>query len=223
MLVVARSKKLENSTRRTDGISMFVIDVKRAGLTHQAIDKVGTNTLAASSIFFDDVRIESEELVGTLHGAWMELLEVLNTERIVTTAGLVGTVDLALKLAVDYANQRKVFGDRPVSAYQGLQFPLAQCRAEIECVRVMNYKAASLHDSGQPYGSAANMAKLVAAQTTSRATERAMQTMGGMGYARESHLERLWRDCRLFRFAPISEEMILNFIAVHDLGMQRGY
>lgn len=223
MLVVARSKKLEDSTGRVDGISMFVIDVEREGITHQAIDKVGTNTLTASSIFFDDVRIEGEELVGTLHGAWKELLEVLNTERIVTTAGLIGTVDLALGLAVDYANQRKVFGDVPISSYQGLQFPLAQCRAEIECVRVLNYKAASLHDSGMPYGSEANMAKLIAAQTTAKATERAMQTMGGMGYARESHLERLWRDCRLFRFAPISEEMILNFIAVHELGMRRGY
>ncbi|MBE0623339.1 MAG: acyl-CoA/acyl-ACP dehydrogenase [Burkholderiales bacterium] len=223
MLVVARTTKLAEGGRRTSGLSMFMIDVDRPGLTHQSIEKVGTNTLASSNVFFDNVRIEPEELVGTLDGGWKELLDVLNTERIVTTAGLVGTGELALKLAVDYANQRKVFGNTPISAYQGLQFPLAQCHAEIESARLMNYKAAANFDAGLPYGSEANVAKLLAAQAVSRATERAMQTMGGMGFAKEYHVERLWRDCRLFRFAPISEEMVLNYIAVHDLGMPRSY
>ncbi|CAM3766281.1 acyl-CoA dehydrogenase family protein [Bordetella tumulicola] len=223
MLVVARTKKIEDSKSRSDGLSMFMIDVDRAGLTHSAIDKVGTNTLAASSIFFDDVEIYPHELVGTLHGGWRELLDVLNTERIITTAGLIGTSELALKLAVDYANDRKVFGDRSISSYQGLQFPLAQCYAENEAVRLLNYKAAANFDRGLPYGSEANAAKLLAAQVTARATERAMQTMGGMGYSKEYYVERLWRDCRLFRFAPISEEMILNYIAMHDLGMPKSY
>ncbi len=223
MLVVARTTKLAEGGRRTSGLTMFMIDVDRAGLSHQSIDKLGTNTLASSNVFFDNVRIEPEELVGTLDGGWKELLDVLNTERIVTTAGLVGTGELALRLAVDYANQRKVFGSTPISAYQGLQFPLAQCHAEIESARLMNYKAAANFDAGLPYGSEANVAKLLAAQAVSRATERSMQTMGGMGFAKESHVERLWRDCRLFRFAPISEEMVLNYIAVHDLGMPRSY
>src|SRR3990172_3360808 len=223
MLVVARTTRAAEGGRRTAGLSMFMIDVDRAGLTHQSIEKVGTNTLASSNVFFDNVRIEPEELVGTLDGGWKELLDVLNTERIVTTAGLVGTGELALRLAVDYANQRKVFGNTPISAYQGLQFPLAQCHAEIESARLMNYKAAANFDAGLPYSSEANAAKLLAAQAVARATERAMQTMGGMGFAKESHLERLWRDCRLFRFAPVSEEMILNYIAVHDLGMPRSY
>jgi acyl-CoA dehydrogenase len=223
MLAVARTSKLAEGGRRTAGLSMFMIDVDRAGVTHQAIEKVGTNTLAASNVYFDNVRVEPEELVGTLDGGWKELLDVLNTERIVTTAGLVGTGELAMRLAVDYANQRKVFGNTPISAYQGLQFPLAQCHAEIESARLMNYKAAANCDAGLPYGSEANIAKLLAAQAIARATERSMQTMGGMGFAKESHVERLWRDCRLFRFAPISEEMILNYIAVHDLGMPRSY
>jgi len=223
MLVVARTTRLAEGGRRTAGLSMFMIDVDRAGLTHQAIEKVGTNTLASSNVFFDNVRIEPEELVGTLDGGWRELLDVLNTERIVTTAGLVGTGELALRLAVEYANQRKVFGITPISTYQGLQFPLAQCHAEIESARMMNYRAAANFDAGLPYGSEANIAKLLAAQAVSRATERSMQTMGGMGFAKEYHVERLWRDCRLFRFAPISEEMILNYIAVHDLGMPRSY
>lgn len=223
MLVIARTKKLADAGSRTDGLSMFMIDVKREGLTHTPIDKLGTCTLDSSSVFFDNVRIEPDELIGTLHKGWRELLDVLNTERIVTTAGLVGTGELAIRLALDYAKDRKVFGDRPISAYQGLQFPLAQCHVEVEAARLLNHKAATNFDQGLPYGSEANAAKLLAAQTVARATERAMQTMGGMGYAKEYHVERLWRDARLFRFAPVSEEMILNYVANHDLGMPRSY
>lgn len=223
MLVVARTKKIEQCKSRTDGLTMFMIDVERRGLTHSAIDKLGTRTLASSSVYFDDVRVEPTELVGTLHGGWRELVDVLNTERIVTTAGLIGTGELAIKLAVQYANDRKVFGGKPISSYQGLQFPLAQCYAELEAARLLNYKAAANFDAGLPYSSESNAAKLLAAQVAARATERSMQTMGGMGFAKEYHVERLWRDCRLFRFAPISEEMILNFIAMHDLGMPRSY
>jgi acyl-CoA dehydrogenase len=223
MLVVARTRKLDEVSRRTDGISMFLIDVDRAGLTHAAIEKLGTNTIPSSTVFFDDVRIEQHELIGTLDHGWHELLDVLNTERIVTTAGLVGTTELAIKLAVGYALQRKVFGTTPIAAYQGLQFPLAQAHAQNESARLMNYKAAANCDSGGAYGSEANVAKLLAAQAAALATERAMQTMGGMGYAKEFDVERLWRDARLFRFAPVSEEMILNYIAVHDLGMVRSY
>ena len=162
-------------------------------------------------------------MIGTLDHGWRELLEVLNTERIVTTAGLVGTTELALKLAVDYALQRKVFGATPIASYQGLQFPLAQAYAQNESARIMNYKAAANCDSGLAYGSEANVAKLLAAQAAALATERSMQTMGGMGYAKEFDVERLWRDARLFRFAPVSEEMILNYIAVHDLEMVRSF
>jgi acyl-CoA dehydrogenase len=223
VLVIARTKKVADSSSRTDGLSMFLMDVEREGLTHTPIDKLGTCTLDSSSVFFDNVRVAPDELIGTLHKGWRELLDVLNTERIVTTAGLVGTGELAIKLAVDYANDRKVFGDKPISAYQGLQFPLAQCHVEVEAARLLNQKAATNFDMGLPYGSEANAAKLLAAQTVARATERAMQTMGGMGYAKEYHVERLWRDCRLFRFAPVSEEMILNYVANHDLKMPRSY
>ena len=223
MLVIARTKKLQDAESRTDGLTMFMIDVKREGLSHTPIDKLGTCTLDSSSVFFDNVRVEPDELVGTLHKGWRELLDVLNTERMVTTAGLVGTGELAIRLAVDYANDRKVFGNRPISAYQGLQFPLAQCHVEVESARLLNYKAATNFDMGLPYSNEANAAKLIAAQAVARATERAMQTMGGMGYAKEFHVERLWRDCRLFRFAPVSEEMLLNYVANHELKMPKGY
>ena len=223
MLVVARTQKASEVDRPTRGISMFIIDVDRPGLTFTPIEKVGTQTLSACAVFFDNVRVEPQELVGTLHNGFRELLDVLNTERIVTTAGLVGAGRLAIKLAVEYARDRKVFAGTPIAAYQGLQFPLAQAHAELECARLMNLKAASQCDLGQAYGSEANMAKLIAAQAATHAIERSMQTMGGMGYSREYHVERLWRDARLFKFAPVSEEMILNYIAVHDLGMPRSY
>jgi acyl-CoA dehydrogenase len=223
VLIVARTKKLEEVQRKTDGISLFLIDVDRAGISHAPIEKLGTNTLSSSNVFFDNVDVRREELLGTLHGAWSELLDVLNTERIVTVAGLVGTVDLAIRTAVAYAADRKVFDGRPIGSYQGVQFPLAQAHAESECARLMNYKAAWRFDNGLPFGSEANIAKLIAARACTAATEHAMQTLGGMGYAKDSHLERLWRDCRLFRFAPVSEEMTLNFIAQHDLGMPRSY
>jgi len=223
VLTIARTKRRDEVSRRTEGITMFLVDRDREGLTHSAIEKVGTNTLTSSLVYFDDVWAGPDEIIGTLDGGWRELLDVLNTERIVTAACLVGTCDLAIRLAVDYANTRKVFGDTPIGAYQGLQFPLAQAYAESECARLMNYKAASLFDNGLPYGTEANVAKLIASQAAQLATERAMQTMGGMGFAKESHVERLWRDARLFRFAPISEEMILNFIAQHYMMLPRSY
>ena len=223
MLVVARTTKLERAERRTHGLSMFLLDVGRDGLSYAPIDKLGTNTLSSCNVYFDNVRVDAGELIGTLDHGWPELLDVLNTERIVTTAGLVGAARLAIRLAVDYAKERRVFGNRPIASYQGLQFPLAQHWAETECARLMNYKAAWLFDHGLPYGSEANVAKLMASQAASAAIEQAMQTMGGMGFAKEMHVERLWRDARLFRFAPVSEEMILNFIANQNLGLPRSY
>ena len=223
VLVVARTRALSESARRTDGISLFLVDAERDGLDHQAIPKLGTNTLPSSTIFFDDVRVEPEELVGTLHGGFRELLDVLNTERIVTTSGLVGTAELATRLAIDYAKERSVFSGRPIGSYQAIQFPLAEAHVQAECARVMNYKAASLYDHGLPYGSEANMGKWLAGHAAAQATDRAIQTLGGMGYSKECHAERLWRDARLFRIAPVSEEMILNFVAQHDLGLPRSY
>ena len=223
ILVVARTIALEDAPKRSQGISLFMIDVDREGLSHSAIDKLGTNTLPSSSVFFDNVRIEPEELIGRENEGWSALLDVLNTERIVTTSGLIGAGRLAIRLAVDYAMDRKVFGNRTIGSYQGLQFPLAQHWAELECARMMNFKAAWLFDCGQPFGSESNAAKLIASQAASNVIEQAMQIMGGMGYAKEMHVERLWRDARLFRFAPVSEEMILNYIAIAELGLPKGY
>lgn len=223
MLVIARTRKLDEVERRTHGISLFLIDVEREGLTHFPIDKLGTHTLTSSNVFFDEVRIEPQELIGTEHMAWVELWDVLNTERLVTSAAAIGSARLALRLGVEYTTQRKVFGNTPVAAYQGVQFPFAEAHAMLSCARQMNFKAAWLCDQGRPYGSEANTGKYLAAEALAKATERSMHAMGGMGFARESHVERLWRDSRLSQFAPVPQEMILNFIAQHDLGMPRSY
>jgi acyl-CoA dehydrogenase len=223
MLVVARTTPIERAPKKSYGISLFMIDTVREGLSHTRIDKLGTNTLPSSSVYFDDVRVEGEELIGTLDEGWGQLLDVLNTERIVTTAGLVGAGRLAIRLAVDYAKERRVFGERPIAAYQAIQFPLAQRWAELEAARLLNFKAASRFDHGLAFGSESNAAKLIASQAASAVAEHAMQVMGGMGYAKDMHVERIWRDARLFRFAPVSEEMILNYIAVANLGLPRSY
>lgn len=223
MLVIARTQRLDQVERKTLGISLFMIDVNRDGLTHFPIEKAGTHTLTSSNVFFDDVRIEPGELIGTEHKAWIELWDVLNTERLVATAAAIGSARLALRLGVEYVNQRKVFGNTPVGAYQSIQHPFAEAHALLSCAREMNLKAAWLCDNGLPYASEANTAKFIAARALSQATERAMHSMGGMGYARESYVERLWRDAFLTKVAPIPEEMILNFIAQQDLGMPRSY
>ncbi|MQB07324.1 acyl-CoA dehydrogenase [Agrobacterium tumefaciens] len=223
MLVVARTTPQAAAPRKTFGISLFMIDTVRDGLSHTPIEKLGTNTLPSSSVFLDNVEARDDEIIGTVDGGWEQLLDVLNSERVVTTAGLVGAGYLGISLAVNYAKERKVFNGTAIGAYQGLQFPLAQHWAEIEAARLLNLKAASNFDNNLPFGSESNAAKLIASQAASAVIERSMQVMGGMGYAKEFHAERLWRDARLFRFAPVSEEMILNFIAVNNLGLPRSY
>lgn len=223
VLVVARTTKIQDAPKKTEGLSLFMIDVQRKGLDFSPIDKCGTNTLSSSNVFFDDVQIDGSELIGDLDNGWRHLLDILNTERIAATAALVGAGELATKLGVAYANDRTVFGGKPISSYQGLQFPMAQAYVEIESARLMNYKAAWLFDNDRPSGAEANIAKLISARAAELATDRAMQMMGGMGYAKDSHVERLWRDARLFRIAPISEEMIYNFVAMQNLGMPRSY
>ncbi|MDO9524098.1 MAG: acyl-CoA dehydrogenase family protein [Gemmobacter sp.] len=221
MLIVARSQPV--SEKRTRGISLFMVDTAREGITHTPLDKVGTNTLPSSVVYLDKVFAADSEVIGTVDAGWPQLLDILNCERIVTTAGLVGGGGLAIRLGVDYARDRKVFGDRAIGSYQSLQFPLAQHWAELELARLMNLKAASNFDRGLPFGTESNAAKLIASQAASGAAERAMQVMGGMGYSKDFHVERLWRDARLFRFAPVSEEMILNYISTVNLGLPRSY
>lgn len=223
MLLVARTTKLEEAKKKTDGISLFIVDTKDSAIMSDPIEKVGTNCVRSDTVFIENLVIHKDNLIGEEGKGWRYLLDTLNAERIVTTAGMVGTGKLATKLAVDYASERKVFNNTPIGAYQGIQFPLAQLSAEVEVAQLMNYKAAWLYDQSLPNGAEANIAKLIAGKAAYELCDRAMQVMGGYGYAKEYHVERLWRDARLFKIAPVSEEMILNFIAQHNLGMPRSY
>jgi acyl-CoA dehydrogenase len=223
ILVIARTTSLDQVTRKTLGLSLFIVPRVAPGISYAGIEKMGTNCLRSDTIYFDNVCVPADGLLGKVDHGWSQLLDTLNTERVVTAAGCVATADLAIDLAVRYARERKVFGDAAIGSYQGVQFPLAEQKMQSELARLMNYKAAWLFDCGQECGFEANMAKFAAARAACEAADRAIQTMGGMGFAVESHVERLYRDARLFRFAPVSEEMILNFVAQHTLGMPRSY
>jgi acyl-CoA dehydrogenase len=223
MLLIARTTKKEEVTKKTEGISLFLVDPKDPAITCQPIDKVGTHCVRSDTVFIENLVVHKDQLIGEEGKGWSYLVDTLNAERIVTTGGLVGTGQLAIKLAVDYAKERKIFRNTPIGAYQGIQFPLAKINAELVVSQLMNYKAAWLYDENLPNGSEANTAKLIAADAAFKATDQAMQVMGGYGYAKEYYVERIWRDVRLFKIAPVSEEMILNFIAQHDLGLPRSY
>jgi acyl-CoA dehydrogenase len=183
---------------------------------------MGTNCVGSFSVFFDDLVVPKDQLLGERDEGWHQLLATLNTERIVTAAGCLGAGDLALGLATDYASERRLFG-AAIGSYQGTQFPLAEAKLALELARLMTYRAAELYDSDRACGAECNMAKIAAARAGEYATDRAMQTLGGMGYATEAHVERLWRDIRLFKFAPVSEELILAYIARYVLGLPRSY
>jgi acyl-CoA dehydrogenase len=222
MLLIARTTPLEASPKRTFGLSLFLVDPRAPGVTFQPLEKVGTHCVSASTVYLDDLVVPSSSLIGEEGRGWQYLVDTLNSERVVTTAGCIATAELALKLAVDYAKNRVVFG-QAIGKHQGLQFPLARLKAEVEMARLMNYKAAWLFDQHLPCATEANMAKLIAAEAAFSACDQAMQTMGGYGFSTEYHVERLWRDVRLFRLAPVSQEMILNYIAQHVLGLPRSY
>ena len=173
-------------------------------------------------MWFEDVRIPLDHLIGVEDMGWKHLTDTLNTERLVTAAGCIATADLALGIASKYAGERVVFG-RAIGSNQGIQFPLAEIKMRVEAARTLMYKAAWAFDNGDRSGADANMAKYLAAEAGFDACDRAMQTLGGYGYSQEYHVERLWRDVRLFRLAPLAQELILGFVGQHVLGMPKSY
>jgi acyl-CoA dehydrogenase len=222
MLVIARTSPPEPQRPGTEGMTTFLIDPHHELVSFQPIEKVGTNLFDTNFVFFDDVPLPTDALLGEEGNGWQCILDTLNPERIVTTAGAVGAGDLVIELAGRYARERVVF-DRPIASYQGLQFPLARAKAELEMARLANLKAAWTFDRGQNPGSLANMAKLVGTEWACIAADQAMQTLGGYGYTADYHIERYWRDLRLLKIAPVTQEMTLNYIAQHALKLPRSY
>jgi acyl-CoA dehydrogenase len=223
MFLIARTTPLEEADRRTDGLSLFLVDLPAEGLEVEPIPKLAFNYSNTCQVFLEDVRVPRENLLGTLDRGWYQLHDTINVERIVNAAGAVGTGELVLDKASGYASEREVFG-QPIGAHQGVQFPLAELKSRIESARVLNHKAAWEYDNDMDdYIDTMNMAKFCATETAFQAADRAMQTYGGLGYSEEYDIERWWRELRLLRIAPVTQEMVLNYVGEHILGMPKSY
>lgn len=222
-LMLARTSPApDDPARRFDGLSLFLIDMDPEHVDIRPIPKAGRNAVATCETFYDDLPVEGWRLVGEEGKGFKHILSGLNPERVLIAAEAVGIGQAALRRATEYAKVRRVF-DRPIGSNQALSHPLADAYAHLEAAWEMTLIAANKYDSGQPCGAEANIAKYLAADAGYQAADRAMQTHGGLGYAQEYHVERYWREARIMRLAPVSQEMSLNFIAQQVLGLPRSY
>ncbi|MFI0449902.1 acyl-CoA dehydrogenase family protein [Actinomadura sp. 6N118] len=226
LVLVARTIPAAEAEPRTAGFTVFLVDIKEAiaqgTLSYQPIPKLGTNTVASSMVFLDDVRVPAERVLGHVDQGFAVMWDILNPERILAAASGVGFGELVLQVACDYARDRAPFG-KPIGANQAVAFPLAKIKAQVELARLMTYKAAWLWDQGRPCGSEANIAKLTAADAAWQAADRAFQTHGGMAYSLEYPVARMFRDARIAKNIPVAEELVLAHIAQHELGLPKSY
>jgi len=223
MLLVARTTPADEVKKRTDGLSVLLVDLKGAaghGLTIRPIRTMMNH--ATTEVFFDDVEVPVENLIGEEGLGFRYLLDGLNAERILIAAECLGDGRWFLERACRYAKERVVFG-RPIGQNQGIQFPLARAYANVEAAALMVANAAQLFDSHQPCGAQANMAKLLAADASWESANAAVQTHGGFGFAEDYDIERKFRETRLYQVAPVSTNLILAYIAEHVLGLPRSY
>jgi len=221
MLLLARTKPVEECTG-TEGLSLFYTDFDRSRIEVREIDKMGRKCVDTNQLFIDGLRVPVENRIGEEGRGFQYILHGMNPERILIAAEAVGLGRAALARAAGYANEREVFG-RPIGKNQAIQHPLAESWMELEAAHLMVQKAAWLYDQGKPCGAEANSAKFLAAEASYRACERAIFTHGGMGYAREFHVERYLRESWIPRLAPVSPQLILCFIAEKVLGLPKSY
>ena len=210
------------SEARLEGLSLFLADLDPKYVTVRPIPKLGRNAVASCETYYDGLPVEDWRLVGQRGAGFRHLLAGLNPERILLSSEAVGIGHAALKKAIAYAQVRQVFG-RPIGSNQAISHPLAEAHARLEAAWSMIERAAWRYDNGLPCGREANTAKFLAADAAFYAADRAMQTLGGLGYASEYHVERYWREARLLRIAPVTQEMTLNFLAQNVLGLPRSY
>lgn len=222
VLLLARTTPLEECRKRTDGMTLFLADLDPKYVTIRPIEKLGRNAVDSNEVFYDDLPVDLRDVVGEVDKGFYHLLDGLNPERILVAAEALGIGKAALRRAIEYARNRRVFG-RPIGQNQGIQFPLADSYAKLQVAELMVRKAAWLYDHGRPCGAEANMAKYLASEWAFEAADRALQVHGGFGYAREFDVERYWREVRVMRIAPVTQEMVLNFLAQHELGLPRSY
>ena len=222
ILLLTRTSKPEDVEKKTDGMTLFLTDLDRDHIDIQPIKKMGRNAVTSNELFIDDLRIPEAHRVGEEGKGFTYLLDGLNPERMLVAAEALGIGYAALNAAVGYGNERVVF-KRQIGKNQGIQFPLADSLARLEAAELMLRKATWLYDQGLPCGKEANMAKYLCADAGFEAADRALQTHGGMGYSEEYPTARFFREARLTRIAPISQEMILNYLGSHVLGLPRSY
>lgn len=222
MLLLARTTPLEEVSKPTQGLSLFYTDLNRDYVEVREIEKMGRKAVDSNMLFFDGLEIPEEDRVGEERRGFEYILHGLNPERILIASEAVGLGQIALQKATRYAKERVVFG-RAIGTNQGIQHPLAQAWMQLEAADLMVSKAASLYDSNKPCGEFANTAKYLAAEAAFNACQTAIQTLGGMGYAKEYHVERYLRESFIPRIAPVSPQLIMCFIAEKVLGLPKSY
>jgi acyl-CoA dehydrogenase len=222
MLLLARTTALEQTNSRSDGLSVFLVDLREAGdrLTIRPVKTMINHS--TTEVFFDDVEIPADSLIGEEGKGFRYVLDGMNAERILIAAECIGDGRWFIEKAAAYASERVLFG-RPIGANQGVQFPIARAYAELEAADLMRYKAAWLFDEGLPCGPGANMAKLLASEASWYAANVCLDTHGGFGFAQEYDIERKFRETRLYQVAPVSTNLILAYLGQHMLGLPRSY
>jgi alkylation response protein AidB-like acyl-CoA dehydrogenase len=223
MLLLARTTPRDQVAKRTDGLSVFLVDMRKAlghGLTIRPIRTMMNHN--STEVFFDNMEVPAENLIGEEGKGFRYILGGMNAERILISAECIGDARWFIEKATDYAKERKLFG-RPIGQNQGVQFPIARAYAQTEAADLMVRKAATLYEAGLPCGAEANMAKMLGSEAAWAAADMCVQTHGGFGFAEEYDIERKFRETRLYMVAPISTNMILNFVSEHVLGLPRSY
>jgi acyl-CoA dehydrogenase len=219
LVVVARSN--ENVVKKADGISVFLVKTDTPGVRLRKLDKVGIRATQSFEVFYDNVKVPKDHLIGEKDKGFYQTLAMLNNERILTAALCLGEAQAAFEDALQYAKERRAFG-KPIGQFQAIQHKISWMRTKVELARLITYKAAWLQSLGRDCAIEANMAKLVAANFACEVTDAGMQVLGGYGYSREYDMQRYWRDSRLHKVGPVSDEMVLNFIG-ERMGLPRSY
>jgi acyl-CoA dehydrogenase len=222
ILILARTAEPRPGKSKLDGLTLFFTDLDRSRIDVREIRKAGRAAVDSNELFIDDLVVDEADVVGRPGDGFKLLLDGLNPERLLVASEAVGIGRGALDIAVDYARSREVFG-RPIGANQGVQFPLADSHARLHAAWLTVVEGARKYDSGQSCGADANIAKYLGAEAGFQAADRAMQALGGYGYAAEYDVERLWREVKLCRIAPVTPELILAFLAEKELGLPRSY
>jgi acyl-CoA dehydrogenase len=227
VLLLVRTTPQEECTRRTDGLTLLFADIgapgeRQPGVTISPIDKIARNAVGSCEVRYDGLRVPVTDRVGEEGQGFKYLLDGLNPERILIAAEALGIGKVALRTAVKYANERTVYG-RPIGKNQGIAFPLAEAHMKLHAAELIIREASWRYDQGLKCGEQANTAKFLASEAAFFAADRAMQTHGGFAYAREYHVGRYFLESRLMQIAPVPQEMVLNFVAEHVLGLPRSY